>query len=101
MDSMQISYCVNWQVEVTTDGSVVSWSERWLAERKKAFANECREVLGKEKTGEVTLQKFPEEFYRVYKRQLVCADYGNKKLLNMLENVSEVEVSAGFVCLLV
>ena len=49
-------------------------------------------MLGKEKTGEVTLQKFPEEFYRVYKRQLVCAEYGSKKLLNMLENVSEVEV---------
>ena len=60
-------------------------------------------MLGKEKTGELSLQKFPEEFCRVYKRQLVCADYGSKKLLSMLEDVSDVEVytigARNFVCL--
>ena len=51
-------------------------------------------MLGKEKAGEMSLQKFPEEFNRVFKSQLVCADYGCKKLLNMLENISDVvEVS--------
>ena len=55
------------------------------------FAKECKEVLGKEKAGEISLKRFPEEFYRINKRQLVCAEYGYKKLLNMLENVSGVE----------
>ena len=50
-------------------------------------------MLGKEKTTEMSLKKFPEEFCRVYKRQLVCADYGSKKLLNMLEDVSDIEAS--------
>jgi len=48
-------------------------------------------VLSKETNSELSLKKFPEEFYRVYKRQLVCAEYGHKKLLNMLESISSVE----------
>ena len=71
---------------------MVCWSDKWLAEQRKTFTKECKEVLSKEKNGEMNLKKFPEEFYRVYKRQLTCADYGYKKLLNMLENASTVEV---------
>ena len=55
------------------------------------FVKECREVLSKEKNGEMSLKRFPEEFYRVNKRQLVCADYGHKKLASMLENAPGIE----------
>jgi len=74
---------------------MVAWSEKWLAERKKTFASECKEVLSKSKNKEMDVKKFVEEFCRLFKRQLVCADYGSKKIINMLESVADVTVSYG------
>jgi len=79
-------------VEDTEEGKVVAWSERWLAERKKTFAVECKEVLSKSKNNEMDVKKFAEEFCRLFKRQLICADYGCKKIVNMLESIPDVKV---------
>jgi len=82
-------------VEDTKEGKIVIWSEKWLAERKKAFASECKEVLSKSKNKEMDVKKFAEEFCRLFKRQLVCADYGSKKIVNMLESIPDVMVRHG------
>ena len=87
------------QVQESKNDKSVSWSEKWLAERKKTFAKECKEILGKDKTGELSLKRFTEEYCRVYKRQLICADYGYKKLQSLMENVAVVEACIVVVCM--
>ena len=87
------------QVQESKNDKNVSWSEKWLAERKKTFAKECKEILGKDKTGELSLKRFTEEYCRVYKRQLICADYGYKKLQSLMENVAVVEACIVFACM--
>ena len=79
-------------MEDTKEGKMVIWSEKWLAERNKVFAKECKEVLSKSKNKEMDVKKFAEEFCRLFKRQLVCADYGSKKIVNMLESIPDVMV---------